>query len=459
MGLNLSRFEDVAASRNILLLLLLVCLYESCAASQIPKRIDTSFRQAVGRSFSPGIAALLPFLRPSLGSASPVAVDSASIGIDVNKLRDTVNGGRVSIHDDFISKELLDELRADLQIAKKKGAFQPSGLSNRASVQNLFDGKSDRLVCSVLGTSYSSVALLKVKSKLDDLRSNLAISLDRPTIADDSLPHELYYSSSTKGAFLKRHMDERHEELKGRKGYTLPSRRSLSFLVYLSDDNWSDEVNGGQLRTYPQAADTINAKFGGEHEGCLQVAWLTCTSTESRYGTNTSQPIYLDSFSRSLSVGNKEKGAGLKQDSQNSMPHCQLYIVNSAGDQSGKSQSQSKSQKRVPITGLFEIRDPSTGDFEEKWERHLLPSFNNTDNDNEHTNYSIAKLEDLKAWEAGQDPANSVKEDISPVAGRLVVFDSVMLPHQVLETKRGERAALAGWFHSQQPGIPFWVGT
>ena len=36
-------------------------------------------------------------------------------------------------------------------------------------------------------------------------------------------------------------MDERHEELKGARGWTTRNRRSVSWLLYLSDDGWDDE--------------------------------------------------------------------------------------------------------------------------------------------------------------------------------------------------------------------------
>ena len=35
---------------------------------------------------------------------------------------------------------------------------------------------------------------------------------------DPTLAHECYYSQSKPGAFLPRHMHERHEELKGPRG-------------------------------------------------------------------------------------------------------------------------------------------------------------------------------------------------------------------------------------------------
>ena len=208
-------------------LLPVLVLVPNCCATRVPQRIGTECRQAVTRQIS-AMAALLPLFTASKSLASPPE-DSIS-GIDFGEVRGTVNAGRVYVHDGFISKDLLDELRADVTTAKERGAFQPSGLSNRASTQNVFDTQ-DRLVTPVLGSGYTSAPLLKVKTKLDEMRVALASSLDRPTMADEALPHELYYSISRKGAFLKRHMDERHEELKGRNGYLLPSRRSLSFLV------------------------------------------------------------------------------------------------------------------------------------------------------------------------------------------------------------------------------------
>ena len=45
----------------------------------------------------------------------------------------------------------------------------------------------------------------------------------------------------------------------------------------------------------------------------------------------------------------------------------------------------------------------------------------------------------------GEDGGEKIK-DILPRAGTLVIFDSVTLPHEVLETNR-ERFGVQGWFH------------
>ena len=43
--------------------------------------------------------------------------------------------------------------------------------------------------------------------------------------------------------------------------------------------------------------------------------------------------------------------------------------------------------------------------------------------------------------------------DVLPVGGRLVLFDSVALPHEVMECRGKERWAASGWFHEDQQGF------
>jgi hypothetical protein len=49
--------------------------------------------------------------------------------------------------------------------------------------------------------------------------------------------------------------------------------------------------------------------------------------------------------------------------------------------------------------------------------------------------------------------------DVVPYAGTLVMFDSVVVPHEVMEVKSGQRLAVAGWFHEDQQTFPDWYGT
>ena len=48
---------------------------------------------------------------------------------------------------------------------------------------------------------------------------------------------------------------------------------------------------------------------------------------------------------------------------------------------------------------------------------------------------------------------------VAPLGGTLVLFDSVAVPHEVLPTLRGERLALAGWFHEACQDCPDWYGN
>ena len=63
-------------------------------------------------------------------------------------------------------------------------------------------------------------------------------------------------------------------------------------------------------------------------------------------------------------------------------------------------------------------------------------------------------IEDRRRWSDGYIPEGSHVEDIAPIRGSLVIFDSVQLPHEVLEMKSGTRVALAGWWHEQTQELP-----
>merc|ERR1712196_647469 len=108
------------------------------------------------------------------------------------------------------------------------------------------------------------------------------------------------YSVGNPGSSLKRHMDERHPEL-SKRGYSNgQTRRSLSYLVYLSDDEWNIERNGGQLRTFPQKGTRTGSNYytGGEYNGCLQVGWLS-TNVPTSLSVNINS-MYESPFIRPL---------------------------------------------------------------------------------------------------------------------------------------------------------------
>ena len=83
------------------------------------------------------------------------------------------------------------------------------------------------------------------------LRTELALGLGRESlIPEGTRKHEMTYNLYNPGAQLGRHLDEHHEETKGVKGWMLPTRRSVTWLVYLND-GWTAE-EGGTLRCYPR---------------------------------------------------------------------------------------------------------------------------------------------------------------------------------------------------------------
>jgi hypothetical protein len=366
--------------------------------------------------------------------ASSSNINHNNLGLDVDRLRQTIASGRVYQQLDFLSPSQIVESLQEIRDLEESGAFERSGLSNTVKGQGRQNfGNTDRRTCvatwwkdSLMGdTTMISIGNSTVAVQLQQLRTVLANVLDRPTLKDHTLAHECYYSTASTGSFLSRHMDERHEELKGAKGWLLPSRRSLSWLVYLSDPGWDLAENGGALRSFPQK-HTISNPTASQHDGHLQVGWRI------RPSKGSSQPVYMDSWFQ-------PPGARVFE------PHCVLYCVDN------------DKKDRVLLTHPWltdTLQGMSVGDFVGNWvSRDALatsPSlFLRTEDARQFT-----LIEDRAAWDEGRDPRGSVVEDISPVRGSLVIFDSVSVPHQVEEIRKGRRVALAGWFHEETQQFP-----
>ena len=225
----------------------------------------------------------------------------------------------------------------------------------------------------------------------------------------------------THGSFrlrLQRHMDERHEETKGPRGWLLPSRRSISWLIYLSDT----DIQGGELRSFSQ--EQFTSKPGelevGSNDGNLQIGWFD-------YDGST-LPVYLDSW---------YKPTGIKAVDVD--PYCVLYIV-----RDGKKEFITRPWINTMVTTSFAdfIKAQTVGDDG--------PGLFTTA---EHAN-GFKLIEDRQLWDNGMAPAGSFVEDIVPKRGSIVMFDSVSVPHEVLVLKTGVRPAVAGWFHEQTQPMP-----
>ena len=377
------------------------------------------------------------------------------LGLDIPQLKRDIAAGRVHQHLNFLTEAEVTALLEQADILREGGAFAASGLSNTNKGNDQNFGKEDRTVSPLPwwkdsiannheaaageannGEQQKSAAQLRigVSRKLQDLRALLSEELNRPTMAGsntETMAHECYFSRSTGGSTLARHMDERHEETKGSRGWLLPSRRSVSWLIYLSDPNWDLERNGGALRSFPQ--ERVNTKSGvvevGCHDGDLQVGWLLGEDESSG-----SAPVFLDSWYKDVAESGEVE------------PHCILYTVSDETNEveyitqpwlSEHLQGLSVSDFLKIIADAESKADPETNLFvENRFAR------------------DFRLLEDRSVWEAGEKPDGSEIVDIPPIRGSLVMFDSVSIPHEVGLVKKGTRTALAGWFHEATQTFP-----
>mgnify|MGYP005846509689 CR=1 FL=1 len=369
--------------------------------------------------------------------------------LDVAKLKQTIQSGRVYQHPNFLSEEEVQLLWKEIIDLESSGAFTRSGLSNLARGAQQQFGNKDRSLCPVPWwqetlegkpvTNTQQEGMQALATRLQDLRLALSDILDRPTMTDASLAHECYYSMSTVGSHLPRHMDERHEELKGAKGWLLPSRRSLSWLVYLSEpEDWSLETNGGALRTFPPKNIGNNALSLTHDEGNLQIGWLLGDSTgkeDEMSSAKAARPVYLDSWHPVVAQPNTPPE-----------PHCVLYTREGLG----------KEKRILTLPWITEdIQGISIPEFLMRWaQRQSSGDISEGLFLRPQDAQQFALLEDRTAWDNGKIPEGSTVEDIAPLRGSLVVFDSVTLPHQVETIQQGRRVALAGWFHEETQPFP-----
>ncbi|KAI2501549.1 hypothetical protein MHU86_12926 [Fragilaria crotonensis] len=253
------------------------------------------------------------------------------------------------------------------------------------------------------------------------LRLELAQGLNRPTMGlegqgGSDRNHEMTYNWYEPGAKLGRHLDEHHEETKGPKGWQMPTRRSVTWLVYLND-GWTKE-DGGILHCFSR--QSRSSAPVGAHEGNLQVGWMDHV-----------HPVFLESW-------REESGlSALYRLTSDKRPSVERKYV-SAGDfdmphQPIKFQTFLRQEYRQG--SRFEQistarRDPRFFDSTQP----LVSSSASTENESY--------------------PVHIV--NVVPAAGTLVLFDSVTLPHLVGEvTGPRQRIAATGWFHEDNQALPF----
>ena len=197
---------------------------------------------------------------------------------------DRIRTGRVHVERDFIDATLAQRLRADATLLQERGLFRPDGLSRLGEAkerQGFNRGDRQTYAGGWEASEGDSAARRLLAGKLAALRREAALALRRPSMGRaGAVADERSYNWYEPGASLRRHGDEFHEETKGPRGWLLPTRRSLTWLLYLNKE-WRAE-EGGALRAYERARPCDHA-VGATDDGDVQVGWLP-----------RNRPVFLD---------------------------------------------------------------------------------------------------------------------------------------------------------------------
>ena len=334
-----------------------------------------------------------------------------------------IERGGIHVEQQWLPPKLISALRADAEALFAQGLFAPDGLTNTA-VERSRQGFSNRDRQTFRGDGWMSdagncAARLEFSDRMYDLRKELASGLGRPSLAvEGDRKHETTYNWYEVGAKLGRHLDEHHEETKGTKGWLRPTRRSVTWLVYLNDE-WK-AAEGGALRTFPRAE--LSAEPVGADKGNLQVGWLDGT-----------RPVFLEYFDSGLELGLSRLYCRAVKGSSGSGVLGGGGVLGSGLLGGGRRETLSTADfevPRQPVDFSRFLRPEYAAGFEQISTTRLDPRFATG------APAGFAEFPELH------------HVDVVPAAGTLVLFDSVSLPHLVREvTGARPRVAATGWFH------------
>ena len=217
-------------------------------------------------------------------------------------------------------------------------------------------------------------------------------------------------------------MDEKHDELKGARGWTTSHRRSVSWLLL------DRRVRGRRAaQLLPQRRRRRRTRRSPRRQ--LQVGWLG----------EPAVPVFMDSWCGAEAMATEEltevqemleaaKAMGHRVDAEAApqpggwRPLSALYRIGANGE-------------RIWLSTTFDVdsiapsrrpRAPTTS------ARTSPPELQSR----------FSSLEAVP--HEGGPPARTVS--VSPVAGTLALFDSVTVPHEVMAVTSGARVPMAGWF-------------
>ena len=157
----------------------------------------------------------------------------------------SVARGRVAVIDNFLARDVVAALRDDAE------ELWDAGLYSAPTRDTKLKRKNERFV--LRGSVWRDfgigrgAARNKVAATMDKVRDACAARLGRSDLTrTPPARHEFSYTRFAPGASLARHVDEHHEETKGTEGWRAPTRRSVTWLVYLNER----DIGGGRLRAY-----------------------------------------------------------------------------------------------------------------------------------------------------------------------------------------------------------------
>ena len=148
------------------------------------------------------------------------------------KVIDDLMGHRYSIVDDFFTKEEVGFLRAALLEKYDEDRFKKSAIGNQANEKVVDAIRGDFILW--LDENNANNAENRFFNKLNDFKDYL-----NRTCFMGINEKEFHYALYPEGTFYKRHLDTFQND----------SRRKLSMVCYLNDEDWKPEY-GGELTIY-----------------------------------------------------------------------------------------------------------------------------------------------------------------------------------------------------------------
>ena len=139
-----------------------------------------------------------------------------------------------SIVDDFFQTEEIDRLRTSLLAKYEEDQFKKSAIGNRTNelIEKAIRGDFILWMNEAEAGETEKIFFNKINNLVDYLNKTCFMGI---------LHKEFHYAVYPKGTFYKRHLDTFQND----------SRRKLSIVSYLNDENWL-KTNGGELVIYKE---------------------------------------------------------------------------------------------------------------------------------------------------------------------------------------------------------------